>query len=130
MRTPLRSSRARNAWILGGLVAALAQPPGQHEHGKRAVGLHGPAQRGVIQRGEYDAADALGGKLLHDLDLLRAVALLQRPFPQDLDAELLPGLARPGLHRFPKHVRRPRRDHGDARRTRLFCEPPGCAAPG
>src|SRR5438093_39982 len=96
-------------------------------------------QGAAVERREHDALHTLAEKPLHDLDLLLAIVLAQRPFPDDVDRRALAGelarrLDRPGMNTLPEFVRRSFGDHGDLERSLdagLGGAPPGAgpAAP-
>ena len=123
--------------LVGRQLSALAVVRGDETHdlvgGQSRVDNHGrdaeslrfldrPHERLLVERGEHDAVDALTGEGLHDLHLLLAVVLAQRPLPDQLDLqaggfEVACTLDGAGMHRTPElHVGRLRHDR-DAQRA-------------
>jgi hypothetical protein len=68
--------------------------------------LHGRDQRRVVERCQHHAGDTLRREALHQVDLRLQVVFLERPLPDDLDAQLFTGLHGAGVHGLPKLVRR------------------------
>src|SRR5260221_1304700 len=84
-----------------------------------ALGLLDRAHQGVfVERRQDDAVHVLGEDSLDLLHLLLAVVLAQRPFPDDVDGDVLRGVVTGGLdgsgmNALPELVRRSLRDDGD-----------------
>jgi hypothetical protein len=78
--------------------------------------LDGTYERVLVERRQHDPIHSLREKPLHNLHLLLTVILAKRPFPDDLDVDVLRAkVARrfdcSGMNALPELVRRPLRDH-------------------
>jgi hypothetical protein len=86
-----------------------------HNFNAIVMGLLDRADHGfVIQGGESNGIDLLGDEILDDLDLAFAIALDQRPFPDDFDLFFLSGLVGTGVDCFPEQVIGSLWNNGDA----------------
>ena len=65
---------------------------------------HGVAQRGVIKGGEHNGVGVVDRELLDDSDLLSAIILLERSFPDDLGIKFFAGGTGAIFNGFPKAV--------------------------
>jgi hypothetical protein len=80
----------------------------------------GTNERVLVERRQHDPIHSLREKPLHNLHLLLTVILAKRPFPDDLDVDVLRAkVARrfdcSGMNALPELVRRPLRDHRDGK---------------
>ena len=79
-----------------------------HDHHRDSF-LHGSGhralQRRVVNGRQHDAAHILGNELLHDLDLLCGVLLLEGALPDHLHTCFLRAFPCSGFDRFPENVR-------------------------